>query len=295
MIAGIEGFLRTGLRRVLWCVLLCLVIMAGPDSAFSKDLVYGTGDGLKVTETEVDAFKKYMVPGQVVPTQKDLLRVILNQRLFAAEAETSGLSEDPETKTRVDLVRQKALAEAYARRYLERELKIDDQVIESYYLSHLEEFTSPGKIHLFRLVVKDGEKAKELLEAAKKAPDSFPELVKAHSVDPVTWWKDGDMGMVDEARLKPEIRTALEGLSAGGVAGPLELHGFYYIFWIKDVQPEVVIGLDKLRDQLREKVESHKRQEVLQAHSNELAEKYHFRWQPEVLKDAEKPAVQTGK
>jgi len=292
---GSRNVKNTGLIKAVWCGWLAALLFMPPGAGLAEEgQIYGTGDGFKVTAPEVDVFKKEMVPKQIVPTQQELLRVFLQQRLFALEAEKEGLDSEPALDAELRLVRERSLARAYAERLLARELKVDDTVLESYYLSHIEEYTRPRQFHLYRIVVKEVEEAGKILDQARKAPHTFPDLADAHSVDPATRWKHGEMGTFAEERLLPEIREAVRDAVAGAVLGPIEIHGFQYIFWVKAVQPGTTFSLDSVRDEVREKVTAKKRQEILRKHADTLAARYNFQWEPWAAESGDKPALELG-
>lgn len=268
----------------MFCLVSVSIMIFFSCEALADQKIYGAGDdGLKVTKAEVDVFKKVMVPSHIIPTESELLRVFLQQKLFALEGEKQGLADEEDRKIELELLREKVLANAYAEKYLARQLHVGNEVMESYYLSHIEEFIRPRQLHLFRLVVQDKNLAEDLYAKAKKAPASFGDLVNANSIDPRTKWKGGDMGMVSFENLTPEVRKALEGIAKGGVTSPLEIHGFYYIFWIKDLKPETTIKLDAIRDKLYKKLTAQRRRDLCQAEAERLSLKYNFKWQTDAM------------
>ncbi len=266
---------------VLSCCILSVLLVFGVDFG-RAERIFGKGKDINITEQDVELFKKYLVPQNIEPTEKALFEAILKTKLFSLAAKEQGLDKRPDIKTRLQLEKERLLAQAYVLDYLDKHLKIDDQVIESYYLSHIDEYTLPIRLKLYRIVVADSQEAQEVYKEAQKNPGDFPKLVQKYSTDPATKWKHGEMGFVVLDKLRPEIKEALKDVKAGMVSKPVEIHGFYYIFWVKEVEPKRTIPLEKVKSELKDKIAAEKRQEVLQAHVAELQKKYEFNWEPEV-------------
>ncbi len=263
------------------CCVLAIILAVG--TSFSQaDRIFGKGKNINITEHDVKVFKKFLVPKNIEPTEKALFEAILKTKLFSLAAKEQGLDKRPDIQKRLQLEKEKVLAQAYIMDYLDKHLKIDDQVIESYYLSHIDEYTLPVRLKLYRLVVTSQEEADKIRLEAQKNPQDFPKLVEKYSIDPGTKWKKGNMGLVLLDKLRPEIKEALKDPRPGMVSKPVALHGFYYIFWVKEMEPKRTIPLEKVKSELKEKIASQKRQEVLQANMAELQKKYEFNWEPEV-------------
>ncbi len=263
------------------CLVLTVMFALGVGSG-NAERIFGKGKGVEITDQYVDMFKKYLVPENIEPTDKALFEAILKTKLFNMAAREQGLDKKEEIMKRLELEKEKILAQFYVMDYLDKHLKIDDEVIKSYYLSHIDEFTLPARLKLYRLVVTDADQAKKIYEEAKKNPSDFPGLVEKYSIDPSTKWRKGEMGLVVLDKLRPEIKSALQKPKPGMVTEPMEIHGFYYIFWVKEVEPKRTIPLEKVKTELKEKISRLKRQEVLQAHLAELQKKYDFKWEPSV-------------
>ena len=74
--------------------------------------------------------------------------------------------------------------------------------------------------------------AKRLLEELKKGA-SFAAVARQFSQAP-TAARGGDLGWVQAEDLAPELRTVVEGLEQGQVAGPIQSEGGYHIVMLRD-------------------------------------------------------------
>lgn len=242
--------------------------------------LYGKGNGVTITAQEVDVFKNRMVPREVIPPKKELLRVMLQNRLFAKEAEAAQiLSKDKNLAIELELLKENRLARAFAEDYLQKNLKIDDSVLESYYLSHIEDYKTPRQFDLSRLIFDSQEKAQSAVQQLQQRPDAFSDLVK-NSMDPVLRQKEGKMGLLKETDLKPEIKNAVSDTKENGIAGPVEMNGFYYVFRVNKIVPESHKSFADVRNDktLYDRIAISKKDELLKNYAEELVKKYGFEW-----------------
>lgn len=242
--------------------------------------LYGSGNGITITAQEAAVFKDRMVPKEVIPPKREMLRVMLQNRLLAKEAEAQNLlSANKDLAIELELLKENRLAKAFADDYLQKNLKIDDAVLESYYLSHIEDYKTPKQFELFRLIFDTQEKAQAAVQQLQQNPDVFSELLK-NSMDPALRQKEGKMGLVKETDLKPEIKSAISDIKEKGIAGPVEINGFYYVFKVNKVIPERFTPFAELKNDksLYDKITMQKRDEVLKKYVEELVKKYGFQW-----------------
>ncbi len=241
--------------------------------------LYGKGNGVTITAQEADVFKKRMVPNEVIPPQKEMLRVMLQNRLFAKEAEAQNLLTNKDLAIELELLKENRLAKAFADDYLQKNLKLDDSVLESYYLSHVEDYKTPRQFEMSRLIFDNQEKAQAAVQQLQQDSNAFSNLLKT-SMDPALRQKDGKMGLIKETDLKPEIKNAVSGIKENGIAGPVEINGFYYVFKVNKVIPESFKSFADVKNDkaLYDKIAMQKRDEVLKKYAEDLVKKYGFEW-----------------
>ena len=80
-------------------------------------------------------------------------------------------------------------------------------------------------------------------------------LVKLYSDGPNAA-AGGDLGWIDEPRLRPEFAQALKGLKAGDVTGAINTDEGTYFLRLEQYEPGVTASYLKLNGELRDKVES---------------------------------------
>ena len=117
------------------------VLLSGAAWASSQEKPLATGNNFVVMPAEVGEIREQYKKNKIEMSEEQGLKLILKMRLFAAEAERTGLAKDwrkgrPE---RMTLVRMKELSDLYSRKLMD-DYPLKDVVIESYYWAHPEEF-----------------------------------------------------------------------------------------------------------------------------------------------------------
>lgn len=262
-----------------------LEISFSRDLKENKDEVYGSGAGFVITSSQVEEFKKMYVPQNIVLTKRELLNVVLQQKLFSLEASKSGMDQDQELKTKLNMMRDRELSLAYVTENLYKELGITDDILKSYYLSHIEDFTTPTKYKLARIVLKSKIEADELIKLLKEGK-SFESLVEKYSIDYFTWKNKGVFGTYTLKQLSPKVAGLVKKLQKGETSKVVELStGFYYVFKVMDVSVGTRKSFEVVKDEIVPIVVNEKKIEVKKRMAKKLAEKYKFSWKTGVLTD----------
>ena len=260
--------------------------------AFAATEIYGEGKGIKVTSEETELFKEMFVPPSLVIPKRELLRVVLQQKLFAKEAVKEGLDQEPKLRLKLKLMRERELATAYVTRHLFKELGITDDVLKSYYLSHIEDYTSPDKYKVAQIVLKTKEDAEKVRQLIDKGSD-FGELVKKYSLDYLTWKSGGVLGSYPLKGMNGQFATALKGMKKGDVSGVIaSKNGFFYIVKLIDIEPGKVTAFKDVEEKIKPIVVNEKKLKVKKKMAEKLLQGYDFTWKPNVLTD--EPVSTTG-
>jgi len=112
--------------------------------------------------------------------------------------------------------------------------------------------------------------AKILLDSLQ-AGVPFAELASRRSLDTARAEVGGDLGWGRAEMYIPEFRGVLEGLSVGGIAGPVETEEGWHLLTVTDTRTETAGQSEEMRDQL---VEALKRERVMGAVKSFVATLY---------------------
>ncbi|MCP4669589.1 MAG: hypothetical protein GY849_24915 [Deltaproteobacteria bacterium] len=171
-------------------------------------------DGVKITDTYLNAYIKQLPPGIITryntPKKREgLILKILDGEMLARAAFKEGVTKDPALLIRI----KAAIAQYYARdvigaRIVEK-TKISEEEMREYYENKKKKFDRPAKRRASHILVKVSQKAskekqdkalaraRKILEEVKKESGkagSFARLAKKYSDDKVRNKKGGDVG-----------------------------------------------------------------------------------------------------
>jgi peptidylprolyl isomerase len=169
------------------------------------------------------------------------VRSELARRLLLADAKTKAFDRDPAVAAEFDRLRDEALLRAW----LERQSRVPDgypseaEVAGAYEAAVARQAPlAEYRLAQIFIAVPDGAPPAKVADALKKSAEiqsrlasgDFAQLARQYSEHAESASKGGDLGLLPETRLLPEVRAAVSGLAVGAVAGPLKTaQGFHFI------------------------------------------------------------------
>lgn len=207
-----------------------------------KDLILATLDGSQMTISEYLTQLKN-IPKNFRPdldNYDSLAAVVFELKkmdILAMEAVREGLDNDKEFIDNMKLFKELNMAEVMRNDSIPLPPAPDEGVIRQYYEEHLDEFTTPAKVHAYEIQLSDELQAKKLkksifsLDAFKsKAQD----LTERHGYRT----KQGDLGYFTR-NIYPEIFDAAMSTAVGEIGGPVLNNQKQSIFYVVDkMQPQ---------------------------------------------------------
>lgn len=139
---AIKNHIKNMPGDLLWSLfLVASFFLIWPAVARGQDNAVAVGDGFIVTLNDVNQLAAYIGETGFSSSEKQHLKAAVRTRVFAEEAIALGLGEpaDEEKEKRVKLEHTIGLSMRYMRSLLDA-ARVDDLVIESYYLSHPEKY-----------------------------------------------------------------------------------------------------------------------------------------------------------
>lgn len=128
--------------------------------------------------------------------------------------------------------------------------------IRSWYADHKSDFGQPQRNRYSFIQSKTEAEARSLLAQLKKGAD-FAALAKAHSVDPITGPKGGDMGWLEPSTTPDEFKQA--GLtSKGQLSSVISSTVGFLLVRLDDIQPEQIKPLAEVQQAVADKVKREK-------------------------------------
>jgi peptidyl-prolyl cis-trans isomerase D len=168
---------------------------------------------------------------------------------------------EPETVT-VEYV-ELSLAE------LARGIKVTENELESFYNEHKETYSAPERVRVRHILVKDEEKAAELVDKIKKGK-SFEALAKEHSIDPGSAKQGGDLGWFIRGQMVPEFeKAAFEMAKPNDLTGPIKTPFGFHILQLIDKKEAETKPFSQVKPLVEAQLK-HEKSQALFLEKNEL-------------------------
>jgi peptidyl-prolyl cis-trans isomerase C len=169
-------------------------------------------DGTPISRDAFEDYLKGLLRGKpesdVTADEKDkVLDQMINMQLIAAQAEKEGLDKDPDTATRLALVRTQILADAAAQKYVKSNEPTDQELHAAYDAADKTEFRAS------HILVPTKEKGEQIIKKLKGGA-KFEDLAKAESTDN-SKVNGGDLGWFTTARMVKPFGDAVKSLKKG--------------------------------------------------------------------------------
>jgi peptidyl-prolyl cis-trans isomerase C len=147
------------------------------------------------------------------------LRLLIEERLFSAEAERRGLDRDPEVRRQLELARERVLANAIYRDLYE--VASEPERVESVFRNNQRDLGGRPQVGLSQIVVDSRGTALAALRRLQSG-ESFEALAMELSLDRANASSGGYLGEQLIEELPPAFRDLATTLEVGAVGGPIE-------------------------------------------------------------------------
>lgn len=231
-----------------------------------------TVNGHEISQKSVDSFVELLV-GQGAEDSEELRTQVKQEmvnRLVAVQAaEKAGIQNLDAVKQEIELARQGILVRALMTDYLEKHPVTDAQVKAEY--EDLKKEQAKQKEYKVRhILVKEENKAAELLADITAKKISFEDAAKRDSIDPGSGQKGGDLGWSPSSNYVPEFATAVETLKKDGMTDkPVKSQFGWHIIQLDDSRTAEFPALDDVKPQIEEML----RQQQLANYQQDLIKK----------------------
>jgi len=275
-------------HRPLALLLAALFLLAGCGGDEGDENVIATVQGERITREEawelMGADPGTPIPDEVVDrliTRRLVLREALDlgitvpdekvERIYQALAANDEviLAGGPAARMREQKLREKVredlLYEAVVGQEVLDRIQVTEAEIAAYYQEHAAELGG-RPLRFYQIVTADRESADAVL-ARLEAGEDFEELARSLSIAP-----EGPAGGLVEVPgsedLPADLAAALQGLSVGEVAGPVETDYGFHLLMIKEPPPEasvppLALVRDKIHDILFDEKSAQEREKWL--------------------------------
>lgn len=224
-------------------------------------------DGISITTLDLEAELSKAPPDvkaslmQQPDALAQLASNLLMRRALAKQAEVAGLAKDPLTQAAVQLWKDRVLSDIQLAR-LDQMNRPSDMVLEQrardVYRAETKRFAVNEEVkasHILILSTTENAEAKaaEVLEELK-AGKNFEELAKAHSQDPGSGAKGGDLGFFGRGRMVKEFEETAFAMKPGELSGVVKSQFGYHIIKVTERKEPGKQPYEEVRDTLYKEV-----------------------------------------
>lgn len=232
-------------KKYLFFVLFCFLVGGFFSCKKSEKKLLARVGSVKIYEE--DYLKELLGMPQIYQNylstlegKKQLLDIMLRERILLAKAEQSGIAKKKEIQKSLKDFKEKQKEEAtefrkglflrdYLRDLQDGELKVTEAEIKVYYQDHKDEFLNPKKISASHILTSSEVEAEAALARIKKGED-FAKVARETSKDPSAI-RGGAIGEVSRGELSdlPEFEKALWPLRNGQISSIVKTRLGYHI------------------------------------------------------------------
>jgi peptidyl-prolyl cis-trans isomerase C len=238
-----------------------LTIAAGVQAADEKtaDKPAALVNGVSIPQARVDIrIKAAAQQGQ--PDTPEIRKAVrddlVNLEVISQAASKSGLDKQPEIAQQLELARQSVLAGAYVQDFAKSH-PIGDDVLKQDYEA-LKQRVGNKEYKLSHILVPTEDEAKKVIAELKKG--KFAKVAKAHSKDPGSVDKGGDLGWAVPSNFVQPFGDAVLKLTKGQLSAPVQTQYGWHVIKLEDTRELKVPTFEEMKPNL----EKRKQQEAIQ-------------------------------
>jgi peptidyl-prolyl cis-trans isomerase C len=163
--------------------------------------------------------------------RRALLEYLVDNMLFADEAEATKLGDTPEFQSQMTYLRRRLLRDQFFEKTLKSQL--DEAEAKKIYDARVAEMKPEDEFAARHILVDNEAKAKEL-RAKIVAGGDFAEVAKANTLDTGTKEQGGMLPFFVKGQMVPEFETAALKLQKGEVSEPVKTNFGWHIIKLED-------------------------------------------------------------
>lgn len=207
-----------------------------------------------------------------VETVRGALQKAVKGFLLAREARKAGLDKDPDVQRAIKLETEKVIAEGYLNK-LSEGFAATPEEIQEYYTKNKDKFSTARLVRVSRILVDNDRDAAAVMKELKSGR-KFNDVAAQYSKDSESASKGGDVGFVEPAQLKDQMRAAVEKLKAGEMSGPLKSDYGIEILKVSEIRPSTAQDISEVKETIAKRVVLVKRADMVEALFIKLRKEY---------------------
>ena len=178
------------------------------------------------------------------PEFNRVLDGLIDVRLMAMEAEARGLDEDPQSRFRLQSIRENTLSNILIETVVAE--RVDEAAVRKMYEAQIA-ISELGEEARVRQIVTATKSDMDQVIAELDSGVDFAIVASQQSIDEPTRLEGGDLGYLKEDEVPPAFAQAILATATGGVSRPFETTNGWRILKVEERREEAPPSLEELR------------------------------------------------
>lgn len=234
-------------------ILISILILLGVWCKKSEEKILARVGEEKIT---VGEFRRALPPEADSALKERILESMIQRKLFACEAKSRKMDEDPSIKEEFEKRKEEVITRALYRDVVVKRAKVFEREIKDAYKILGEE------LKLSLILLKDKSKAKEVLLKSKKETP-FGDLAKEYSEDPSSE-RGGDIGWIPLLWAKADF-SGVEKLEKGEISKLIETPRGFAILKVEDKRTQEKRPLEEEKPRIKQMLKAQKSQKLAES------------------------------
>lgn len=195
---------------------------------------------------------------KLIKTKNEVVRNLIQKRLFILEAKKRGLDKTAAYKDMVEEYERGMLWGAFIQKVVARDVKLRDEDLRAYYHDHADDYKSAKMVKIRSLAFGKEADAITALEKLRKGADyNWIRTNVEGRLDPS---KEDDDLMISEDelvpinRINPDLQKALSGVNADDFRMFESKQGHFYVLYITEMVPPMQQPFEQVEQGVRNQV-----------------------------------------
>jgi len=263
---------------------------SSPAAAAEKVVARVNGQNITEADLKLAAVEVGSDLGNLPPQSRRLVLVeyLIENFLFADAANARKLGSDPEYDKRIRYWKRRALRDTFFEKTIRNTITEADA--RRVYDEQVKAIPPREEVRALHILVKTKPEALDIIERLNRG-EKFADLAKAHSIDPGSKDRGGDLGYFSKGQMVPAFEKAAFALKKGEISDPVKSRFGYHIIKLEDKRITPPPAFAKIKDRMIMSMMHRKAQQVAQKLRKSAKIEY---IDPEIKKQAEAQASGRG-
>jgi parvulin-like peptidyl-prolyl isomerase len=181
-------------------------------------------------------------------SKEDILNEWIDRKVIDSEALNRHYELKTDLKDMVSRYKGQVLKNTFIKRIIIPQVSISENVLEEYYSSHKDDFTTPTLFKIQHITVKTKEDAEDIINSLQNGAD-FSWLAKKRSIDPSAQ-DDRNVKWITKAEMQEPVKKVIETLKPGETSQVIEVDSQYKIIKLLDRKEGEVEDFEKVKNKV---------------------------------------------